>query len=108
VSIDSVGMNHNIIPMNVNRNLNFFTEGVIPFLHGDPNVARNTDYTDVQNELRFELHSKMDDSQEVQYKIFESINEVLGKTNQPDIFIEIQKSDQLKELINNLLPHLKQ
>ncbi len=108
VSIDSVGMNNNIIPMNVNRNLNFFTEGVIPFLHGNPNVARNTDYTDVQNELRFELHSKMDDSQEVQFKIFQEINEVLGESNHPDIFIEIQKTDQLKELIGNLLPHLKQ
>ena len=108
VSIDSIGMNHSIIPMNVKRNLNFFGEGVIPFLHGDPNVARNTDYTDVINELRSELHSKMDDSEEVQFKIFKSINEVLSELNHPDLFEEIQKNDQLKNLIGNLPPHSKQ
>ena len=108
VSIDSVGMNNNIIPMNVSRNLNFFGESAIPFLHGDPNVARNTDYTDVQNELRTELHSRMDDSQEVQFKIFEAINSVLSESNHPDLFLEIQKNDQLKNLIGNLPPHLKQ
>ena len=103
VSIDSVGMNHSIIPMNVKRNLNFFTEGVVPFLHGDPNVARNTDYTEVQNELRSELHSKMDDSPEVQFKIFEAINETVNETNHKDIFIEIQTTDELRKLIDSQL-----
>lgn len=108
VSIDSVGMNHSIIPMNVKRNLNFFGEGVVPFLHGDPNVARNTDYTDVVNELRSELHSKMEDSSEVQYKIFESINEVLSDNDLPDLFEEMQKNTVLLEIIGNSLPpHLK-
>lgn len=107
ISIDSVGMNHSIIPMNVKRNLNFFGEGVIPFLHGDPAVARNTDFSEVVNELRSELHSKMEDSVEVQFKIFKTINEVLGENNQKDIFIEMQKNDQLKELIDNRLAHLK-
>lgn len=107
VSIDSVGMNHNIIPMNVKRNLNFFGEGVVPFLHGDPNVARNTDYTDVINELRSELHSKMEDAQDVQFKIFESINEVLADNNRPDIFEEMQKNSALLDLIGNLPNHGK-
>lgn len=107
ISIDSVGMNHSIIPMNVKRNLNFFGEGLIPFLHGDPAVARNTDYSEVVNELRSELHSKMEDSAEVQFKIFKTINEVLGENNEKDIFIEMQKNDQLKELIGNRLAHLK-
>ncbi|MBP9682203.1 MAG: hypothetical protein KBD76_12420 [Bacteriovorax sp.] len=102
VSIDSVGMNHSIIPMNVKRNLNFFGEGVVPFLHGDPNVARNTDYSEVINELRSGLHSKMDDNQEVQFKIFESINNILSETHHSDLFVEIQKNDQLKEFIDNL------
>jgi pimeloyl-ACP methyl ester carboxylesterase len=108
VSIDSVGMNHSIIPINVKRNLNFFGEGVIPFLHGEPNVARNTDYTDVINELRPELHSKMEDSSEVQYKIFESINEVLAENDQPDVFEEMQKNTMLVEIIGNLPRHWKQ
>jgi hypothetical protein len=82
VSIDSVGMNKTIIPMNVKRNLNFFGEGIIPFLHGDPTVARNTNYTEVVNELRSELHSRMEDAPEVQYKIFETINESLAEKEQ--------------------------
>jgi len=94
--------------MNVKRNLNFFSEGVIPFLHGDPDVARNTAYTDVVNELRSELHSRMDDSEEVQFKIFESINDILSENNLPDIFMEIQKNDQLKEIIGNRIPRSKQ
>jgi hypothetical protein len=101
VSIDSVGINHSIIPMNVRRNLNFFGEGFVPFLHGDPTVARNTDYTEVVNELRSELHSRMDDSQEIQYKIFDTINDVLGEFDQPDIFEEIQQNSLIKDLIHN-------
>ena len=101
VSIDSVGLNHSIIPMNVRKNLNFFGEGYVPFLHGDPTVARNTDYTEVINELRSELHSRMDDSGEIQYKIFDTINEVLGEFDQPDIFEEIQQNSLIKDLIHN-------
>ncbi|MGZ3786910.1 MAG: hypothetical protein ACXVLQ_00220 [Bacteriovorax sp.] len=107
VSIDSVGMNHSIIPMNVKRNLNFFGEGVVPFLHGDPTVARNTDHTEVINELRSELHSRMDDSEEVQFKIFSSINEVLGEHDHQNIFEEMQKKDLLKGLIDSRLQHSK-
>ncbi len=101
VSIDSVGINHSIIPMNVRKNLNFFGEGFVPFLHGDPTVARNTDYTEVVNELRSELHSRMDDSQEIQYKIFDTINDVLGEFDQPDLFEEIQQKNLIKDLIHN-------
>ncbi len=107
VTIDSVGMNHSIIPMNVKRNLNFFGEGVIPFLHGDPNVARNTAYTEVLNELRSELHSKMEDSQEVQFQIFDSINEVLNESNHPDLFEEMQKSEMMKSILGSLPAHSK-
>jgi hypothetical protein len=105
VSIDSVGMNNTIIPMNVKRNLNFIGEGVIPFLHGNPDVARNTDYTEIVNELRPEIHSKMDDSEEVQFKIFESINDVLTESNHQDIFIEIQTTDELRKIIDKQMPH---
>lgn len=104
VSIDSVGMNNTVIPMNVKRNLNFIGEGFIPFLHGNPDIARNVDYTEVVNELRSELHSKMEDSDEVQFKIFESINEVLGESNHPDLFIEIQTADELRKIIGSQPP----
>lgn len=107
VSIDSVGMNNTIIPMNVKRNLNFIAEGIVPFLHGNPDIARNSDYTEVDNELRSEIHSKIDDSEEIQFKIFESINEILGQRNHADIFEEIQKNDHLKTIISNHPAHSK-
>lgn len=104
VSIDAVGMNKTIIPINVKSNLNFFGEGIIPFLHGDPTVARNTKYTDVINELRSDMHSRMDDNPEIQFEIFKKINDVLGKTS-PDeeIFFEMNESQManLLEAIKN-------
>ncbi len=99
VSVDAVGMNKTIIPMNVKRNLNFFGEGLIPFVHGDPTVARNTKYTEVTNELRADMHSQMEDNPEVQFQIFEAINETLGSQGHDDIFIEINEATQIKDVI---------
>lgn len=107
VSIDSVGMNNTIIPMNVKRNLNFIAEGILPLLHGDPNIARNAQYTEVFNELRPELHSKMEDSEDIQFQIFESINSVLNENSNQDLFEEIQKNDQLRSFIDSQI-HSKQ
>lgn len=99
VSIDAVGMNKTIIPVNVKSNVNYFGEGLIPFVHGDPTVARNTKYTDVTNELRADMHSKMDDNPEVQFEIFNKINEVLGARGEEDIFIEISETNQIKDVL---------
>lgn len=99
VSIDAVGMNKTIIPINVKSNLNFFGEGIIPFVHGDPTVARNTKYTEVTNELRKDMHSKMEDSPEVQFEIFRKINEVLGQSGENDVFIEISETNQIKDVL---------
>lgn len=99
VSIDAVGMNKTIIPVNVKSNLNFFGEGLIPFVHGDPTVARNTKYTEVTNELRSDMHSKMDDNPEVQFEIFNKINDVLGSHGEEDIFIEISETNQIKDVL---------
>ena len=106
VSIDAVGMNKTIIPQNVKRNLNFFGEGLIPFIHGDPTVARNTKYTEVTNELRSDMHSKMEDSPEVQFQIFEAINETLGNHGEEDIFIEITEKSQIKDILEALKENL--
>ena len=106
VSIDAVGMNKTIIPQNVKRNLNFFGEGLIPFIHGDPTVARNTKYTEVTNELRSDMHSKMEDSPEVQFQIFEAINETLGNHGEEDIFIEITEKSQIKDILEALKDNL--
>ena len=106
VSIDAVGMNKSIIPINVKNNLNFFGEGLIPFVHGDPTIARNTKYTDVTNELRPDMHSKMEDSPEVQFQIFEKINEVLGEKGEDDIFIEITEKKQIRDILDALKDNL--
>lgn len=102
VSIDAVGMNKTIIPVNVKSNLNFFGEGLIPFVHGDPTVARNTKYTEVTNELRTEMHSKMEDNSEVQFEIFNKINEVLGNKPEEEIIFEID-NDQIKNVLEAIL-----
>lgn len=102
VSIDAVGMNKTIIPVNVKSNVNYFGEGLIPFVHGDPTVARNTKYTDVTNELRNDMHSKMDDSPEIQFEIFSRINDVLGNHGEEDIFIEISETNQIKDVLEAL------
>lgn len=99
VSIDAVGMNKTIIPVNVKSNLNYFGEGLIPFVHGDPTVARNTKYTDVTNELRNDMHSKMEDSPEVQFEIFNKINDVLGSHGEEDVLIEISETTQIKDIL---------
>lgn len=106
VSIDAVGMNKTIIPINVKNNLNFFGEGLVPFVHGDPTIARNTKYTDVTNELRSDMHSKMEDSPEVQFQIFEKINEVLGDKGEDDIFIEISEKKQIRDILDALKENL--
>ncbi len=105
ISLDSVGFKNNIMPINVKRNLNFFQEGVLPFLHGSPNIARNTDHTEVVNELRSELHSKIEDSEDVQFKIFETLNEITGASNRatPEIVIQLD----LDDLIDSQLSFLK-
>lgn len=102
VSIDAVGMNKTIIPQNVKRNLNFFGEGLLPFVHGDPTVARNTKYTEVTNELRTDMHSKMEDNPEVQFQIFEAINETLGNYGKEDIFMEISEASTIKDVLDAL------
>ncbi len=89
VSVDSVGFNNKIIPINVKRNLNFFQEGVLPLLHGDPNAPRNTEYTEVINELRNELHSRVEDSPEVQFKIFDQIKRTLNPKEETETILEI-------------------
>lgn len=99
VSIDAVGMNKTIIPVNVKSNVNYFGEGLLPFVHGDPTVARNTKYTEITNELRNDMHSKMDDNPEVQFEIFNRINDVLGSHNQEDIMIEISEKTQIKNIL---------
>lgn len=75
VTIDSVGANNDIIPTNVKKNMNYFSEDL--FLSDEPNVARNAKKTDVQNYLRNEGHTEIDDHTEVQSDILEAISNLV-------------------------------
>lgn len=92
VTLDAVGFNHHVIPVNVKRNLNFFAEGRLPLLHGTAHVARNPDHTAVHNELRNETHMEIDDSRDLQFEIFDEIKRTLGwreqETTSDDIVID--------------------
>ena len=74
VTMDSSGFNNDIVPQNVKKNLNIISDSVSPFSDG-PNIARNTKYTQVINELRSD---NIFNSKDVQFKLFESLNDVLG------------------------------
>ncbi len=76
VTLDSFGFNNDIIPQNVERNLNFIGHKSW-FLNDAPNIARDSHMTKVFNELRDETHTELDDSQQIQYKIIAAINETL-------------------------------
>ena len=76
VTLDSVGLDNDLIPQNVRENLNFIGDADI-FFNDGPNIARDRERTLVMNELRREEHTGIDDSKDVQKKIFSKIASVL-------------------------------
>lgn len=76
VTLDSVGFDNDIIPQNVKMNLNFIGDDWYG-INDSPNIARNTDYTEVINELREDSHRGIENNEEVQLKIFERLDAVL-------------------------------
>jgi thioesterase domain-containing protein len=79
-TLDSFGFNNDIIPQNVERNLNFIGHKSL-WLNDGPNIARNTHETEVINELRDEQHTELDDSEQIQYNILKEINQLLAKNS---------------------------
>lgn len=86
VTLDSVGFNNDIVPENVESNINFFGEKNV-FFNDGPNAARNNERTKVSNHLRPEDHAELDNSDEVQREILDSIQQELKKA-----FEESQRS----------------
>ena len=74
--MDSFGFNNDIIGQNVAKNLNFISDDS-SWLNDGPNIARNNNLTEVINELRTESHTELDENEEIQLKIFQSINDIL-------------------------------
>jgi esterase/lipase len=76
VTIDSVGIDNNIVPANVKRNLNIFGEKDFLFNDG-PHAPRDAQKTKVMNIIRPEAHTVLDDTKDVQRDIINSIQEIL-------------------------------
>lgn len=77
VTLDSVGFDNDLIPQNVKRNLNYVANGPYKFLNDGPNIAQNYKRTEVDNFLRHEAHSELDDSTDIQIDILDAINQVV-------------------------------
>lgn len=97
VTIDSIGFENDIIPQNVERNLNFISDEDY-FFNDGPNIARNKHLTRVDNELRGENHTDLETSPEVQFSVFETINSVLGEA----VTKRNHETARMKSVIDNL------
>ena len=98
ITLDSVGFNNDIIPPNVKKNLNFIGDEDA-FFNDGPNIARDTRFTDVVNELRSEGHREIDESKDIHFKIFTSIQDVLG----PDLAARMLEANRVKFISGSLL-----
>ena len=78
ITLDSVGTDNDFIPQNVKKNLNYLAQGPYNFLNDGPNIARNYERTQVENFLRPEEHSELDDATDIQITIMEEIDNVLN------------------------------
>lgn len=77
VTLDSVGFDNDIIPVNVKKNLNFIGDKDV-FFNDGPNIARDISKTEVINELRPESHTKLDEAKDVQEKIYDNVRTVMN------------------------------
>jgi hypothetical protein len=76
VTIDSVGIDNNIVPANVKRNLNIFGEKDFLFNDG-PHAPRDAQKTKIMNVIRPESHTALDDTKDIQRDIINSIQDIL-------------------------------
>jgi hypothetical protein len=75
VMIDSVGFDNDIIPQNVKKVLNFISdEGSL--LGDSPKIAKDSKKSNVENHLRAETHTELDDTVEIQAQILDSIKDL--------------------------------
>jgi hypothetical protein len=72
VTMDSFGLGNDVIPANVKKNLNFIGHRNV-FFNDGPNIARDSERTQVLNELRDEFHTQIDNAPDIQEKIYRKI-----------------------------------
>ncbi len=75
ITLDSVGSNNDIIPQNVEKNLNYISES--SFFGDEPNIARDSKKTLVHNDLRKEDHTELDNEESIQFEIVDAIDTIL-------------------------------
>ena len=97
MTLDSVGFDNDIIPQNVRKNVNLISDANY-FFNDGPNVARNKEITEVINELRPEPHADLETSSDVQFKVFEEVQDVLGL----DTVDKILEFNRIKGNLDNL------
>lgn len=94
-TLDSVGFDNDIIPTNVEKNLNFISDDDY-FFNDGPNIARNTKKSEVINFLRTDTHREIDNENEVQSEIISHIDEVMGE------FKHKRQLSRLKDLYSSI------
>lgn len=77
VTLDSVGVDNDLVPQNVRKNLNYLATGPYHFLNDGPNIALNYERTKVENFLRQEEHAQLDDTTDIQIRVLEEIESAL-------------------------------
>ena len=77
ITLDSVGFNNDEIPQNVKKNVNYTAQGPYHFLNDGPNIAANYNKTKIENYLRHEVHSDLDDAIDIQVKIMDEIDQAV-------------------------------
>lgn len=99
ITLDSIGFDNDIIPQNVKQNFNVISDSDL-FFNDGPNIARNTKATVIINELRSEDGSDLDESNEVQFMVFDKLNGVLGEA------VRNRNAEQtrIKSLVDKILP----
>ncbi len=103
MTLDSVGFDNDIIPQNVRKNVNLISDADY-FFNDGPNVARNKEITEVINELRPEAHADLETSSDVQFKVFEEVQDVLGLDTVDKILEFNRIKGNLHNLSNNPTP----
>ncbi len=77
VTLDSIGFENDIIPGNVQENLNIISDQDY-FLNDGPNIARDNERTTIQNILREETHAQLESSPDIQHLLFDKINGIVS------------------------------
>lgn len=77
VTLDSVGLDNDLIPQNVKKNVNYLAQGPYNWLNDGPNLALDYKRTAVENYLRHEEHADLDDTTDIQIKVLEEVEKII-------------------------------